>query len=167
MMENPDRGTDQPEAPKWLAGEVGGWVSERLIAPEQAQLILARYGLVDGGESPRSLRQSQIASLVGTIGAVLVGVGVLVIVGANWEAIPRLARIVLLILATLGFYGGGYHLGYGQKTYPGVGKALILVGRTLSEDPGMKVCAEWLKTLVPEAPIRWLPVGDPYWRPTA
>jgi uncharacterized membrane protein len=128
MKDYPDRGTEQPEAPKWLAGEVGGWVRERLIAPEQAQMILARYGLVDGGESPRSLRQSQIASLVGTVGAVLVGVGVLVIVGANWEAIPRLARLVLLILATLGFYSGGYHLGYGRKTYPGVGKALILVG---------------------------------------
>ena len=44
-------------------------------------------------------------------------------------------------------------------------KALILVGRTLSEDPGMKVCAQWLETIVPEAPVRWLPAGDPYWRP--
>ena len=44
-------------------------------------------------------------------------------------------------------------------------KALILVGRTLSEDPGMNVCAQWLGTIVPEAPVRWLPAGDPYWRP--
>ena len=46
-------------------------------------------------------------------------------------------------------------------------KALILIGRTLSEDPGMKVCAQWLETIVPEAPVRWLPAGDPYWRPSA
>jgi putative NIF3 family GTP cyclohydrolase 1 type 2 len=46
-------------------------------------------------------------------------------------------------------------------------KALILIGRTLSEDPGMKVCAQWLETIVPEAPVRWLPAGDPYWRPAA
>ena len=46
-------------------------------------------------------------------------------------------------------------------------KALILVGRTLSEDPGMKVCAQWLETIVPEAPVRWLAAGDPYWRPAA
>ena len=44
-------------------------------------------------------------------------------------------------------------------------KALILVGRTLSEDPGMKVCAQWLEAVVPEAPVRWLGAGDPYWRP--
>ena len=44
-------------------------------------------------------------------------------------------------------------------------KGFIMLGRVLSEDPGMNVCAEWLKTLVPEAPVRWLPAGDPYWRP--
>ncbi len=44
-------------------------------------------------------------------------------------------------------------------------KGMIMLGRILSEDPGMNVCAEWLKTLVPEVPVQWLPTGDPYWRP--
>ena len=44
-------------------------------------------------------------------------------------------------------------------------KALILVGRVLSEDPGMQVCADWLKTLIPGVPVRHIAVGDPYWRP--
>ena len=44
-------------------------------------------------------------------------------------------------------------------------KALILVGRVLSEDPGMQVCADWLKTVVPGVPVRHIAVGDPYWRP--
>jgi len=34
-------------------------------------------------------------------------------------------------------------------------KALILVGRTLSEDPGMKVCAQWLETIVPGSISTW------------
>lgn len=46
-------------------------------------------------------------------------------------------------------------------------KALILIGRTLSEDAGMKLCARWLGTLLPETPVGWLPAGDPYWRPAA
>jgi putative NIF3 family GTP cyclohydrolase 1 type 2 len=46
-------------------------------------------------------------------------------------------------------------------------KALILIGRTLSEDAGMNVCARWLESIVPEAPVRWMPAGDPYWRPSA
>jgi putative NIF3 family GTP cyclohydrolase 1 type 2 len=44
-------------------------------------------------------------------------------------------------------------------------KGLIMLGRLLSEEPGMDLCAEWLKKLVPEVPVRWLPAGDPYWRP--
>jgi len=44
-------------------------------------------------------------------------------------------------------------------------KGFIMLGRVLSEDPGMNVCAQWLKTLIPEAPVRWIPAGDPYWRP--
>jgi putative NIF3 family GTP cyclohydrolase 1 type 2 len=47
----------------------------------------------------------------------------------------------------------------------GQAKGLIMLGRVLSEEPGMNVCAEWLKKLIPEAPVRWLPAGDPYWRP--
>jgi hypothetical protein len=50
-------------------------------------------------------------------------------------------------------------LAAGQK------KGLIMLGRVLSEEPGMNVCAEWLKKLIPEAPVQWLPAGDPYWRP--
>jgi putative NIF3 family GTP cyclohydrolase 1 type 2 len=44
-------------------------------------------------------------------------------------------------------------------------KGMIMLGRVMSEDPGMNACAAWLKTLVPEVPVQWLPAGDPYWRP--
>jgi putative NIF3 family GTP cyclohydrolase 1 type 2 len=44
-------------------------------------------------------------------------------------------------------------------------KGLILIGHWVSEDQGMRVCAEWLKTFVPEVPIAWIPAGDPFWRP--
>jgi len=55
---------------------------------------------------------------------------------------------------------------YAQDTVAsGEKKGLIMLGRVLSQDPGMNVCAEWLKTLIPEVPVRWLPAGDPYWRP--
>jgi putative NIF3 family GTP cyclohydrolase 1 type 2 len=45
-------------------------------------------------------------------------------------------------------------------------KSLTLLGRIVSEDPGMQLCAQWLKTLVPEVASTWISVGDPYWRPT-
>lgn len=44
-------------------------------------------------------------------------------------------------------------------------KGMILLGRVMSEEPGMKVCADWVKTLVPEVSVSWMAAGDPYWRP--
>jgi putative NIF3 family GTP cyclohydrolase 1 type 2 len=44
-------------------------------------------------------------------------------------------------------------------------KGLILIGRLVSEDPGMQVCARWLGTIVPEVRATAIPAGDPYWRP--
>ena len=58
---------------------------------------------------------------------------------------------------------GGIRPGYsGERTEEG----FITIGRVLSEDPGMEVCAQWLKTLVPEAPVRCafppaIPIGGP------
>jgi len=49
----------------------------------------------------------------------------------------------------------------------GAGKGLIALGRLVSEEPGMKACAEWIKSFVPELPVESIPVGDPYWNPAA
>lgn len=55
---------------------------------------------------------------------------------------------------------------YARDTVTAGGKkGLILIGRVLSEEPSMNVCARWLKAVVPEVMTSWMPVGDPYWRP--
>ena len=49
--------------------------------------------------------------------------------------------------------------------FAGLKKGFISIGRVVNEAPGMQVCADWLRTIVPEVPIRFIPAGDPYWRP--
>jgi putative NIF3 family GTP cyclohydrolase 1 type 2 len=44
-------------------------------------------------------------------------------------------------------------------------KGMIAVGRVVSEEPGMRACAAWLRTLITEVPVDAIAVGDPYWRP--
>jgi len=44
-------------------------------------------------------------------------------------------------------------------------KGLILIGHWVSEDQGMRLCADWLKSFVTEVPVEWIPAGDPFWRP--
>ncbi len=51
--------------------------------------------------------------------------------------------------------------------FSGQRKGLVLVGRVVSEDPGMAACARWLGSIVTEVPVRHVAAGDPYWRPTA
>ena len=53
-----------------------------------------------------------------------------------------------------------------DKVTAGEKKSLILLGRVLSENPGMNQCAKWLKDIVPEIRTTWIPVDDPYWRPS-
>jgi putative NIF3 family GTP cyclohydrolase 1 type 2 len=43
-------------------------------------------------------------------------------------------------------------------------RGLVTIGRVVSEDPGMRACAAWLKTVVRDVPANWIPVGDLYWR---
>jgi putative NIF3 family GTP cyclohydrolase 1 type 2 len=42
-------------------------------------------------------------------------------------------------------------------------KGLIVLGHVLSEQWGMKYAAEWLTGFVPEVPVRFVPIIEPYW----
>jgi putative NIF3 family GTP cyclohydrolase 1 type 2 len=52
-----------------------------------------------------------------------------------------------------------------DAVHAGQPKGLVLVGRVVSEEPGMRACADWLTSFVSEAPVRHIAAGDPYWRP--
>jgi putative NIF3 family GTP cyclohydrolase 1 type 2 len=44
-------------------------------------------------------------------------------------------------------------------------RVLVTVGRVVSEDPGMRACTQWLKTVFRQVPAKWIGAEDPYWRP--
>jgi len=46
-------------------------------------------------------------------------------------------------------------------------KGLIVLGHVLSEQWGMDFCADWLKGLVKEVPVRFVPLIEPYWNPAS
>jgi putative NIF3 family GTP cyclohydrolase 1 type 2 len=46
----------------------------------------------------------------------------------------------------------------------GRNKALVILGHVVSEQSGMKYCAEWLKGFVSEVPIDFVPAAEPFWR---
>ena len=44
-------------------------------------------------------------------------------------------------------------------------KALIILGHVVSEQAGMRYCAEWLRTFVKEVPVELIAAPEPYWSP--
>ena len=44
-------------------------------------------------------------------------------------------------------------------------KALIVLGHVVSEQAGMKYCAEWLTGFVPEVPVKFIAAAEPFWLP--
>jgi putative NIF3 family GTP cyclohydrolase 1 type 2 len=47
----------------------------------------------------------------------------------------------------------------------GMKKALFVLGHVVSEQAGMKLCAEWLKSFITEVPIEFVAAAEPFWRP--
>jgi uncharacterized membrane protein len=113
-----------------LRQELEQWQREGLLRRDQVETLLGRYGLLPG-ETPRTLRRSRIANVVAVLGAVLVGVGVILLIGANWQYMSKWIRLALLICATAGCYHAGYRMAFQSRTYPKVGMALLLLGSLL------------------------------------
>ena len=84
-----------------LRRETRRWVDEGLVEPFQAERILNRYGtsLSDAGPSALGL-------LTGLAG-LFAGLALLLLVSANWEQLPRLARFAGLVTLTAALNGWG------------------------------------------------------------
>jgi putative NIF3 family GTP cyclohydrolase 1 type 2 len=91
-------------------------------------------------------------------------------VGAIWGRATQIPAISLvnepIDVALLGYSFEWEIVEYVQDMIStGAKKGLILLGETRSEDAGMKYCAEWLKTFLPEIPVQHIPGVEPYWNP--
>ena len=52
-----------------------------------------------------------------------------------------------------------------DASFEGRHKALILVGHTSSEQPGMENCAAWLKTFIKDVPVGYIAAAEFFWAP--
>jgi len=65
------------------------------------------------------------------IGSVLVGIGAILFIAANWQQIPHLVKIFSLMALTLAAAYGGYYLEYENKNYPKTGSSLMFLSTML------------------------------------
>jgi len=73
----------------WLHREIVDWLQGGLITPAQGQTLRARYPLAGYPGLGRSL--------LSALGAVIFGLGVILLVAYNWQAMHRFAKLALLL----------------------------------------------------------------------
>lgn len=93
-----------------------------LITPEQADAVAAHFRL-----SPREPRNYLLIAF-SALGGLLVLAGVVLLVSANWEAIPPLAKQISCAALMLAFWAAGLCFLLGKNPRPFVGEALCFVG---------------------------------------
>ena len=79
----------------------------------------------------------------------------------NATAASRLMPKVDLILAGEQREWEGIYYAH-DTVVNGQAKAMVTLGHAVSEDPGMKLCADWLKTFISDLPVDWIPAGEPF-----
>lgn len=104
-----------------LQQEIGKWLAEGLISPATAEDLRQRYPV-----QKRSMTQT-----LALLGSILLGIGVILFFAANWDVMPRILKITVVVLSFSLSYLVGYYLRHHKKTYPKVGYALICLGSIL------------------------------------
>ncbi|NEN83677.1 DUF2157 domain-containing protein [Paenibacillus elgii] len=81
---------------KWLEKETPIWVERGIVTREQADQLLSMYET-----------KNHAVGLLPILGSILVGLGILSFIAANWQDIPQLVRLAMIVLLMIGFYAGG------------------------------------------------------------
>jgi uncharacterized membrane protein len=94
-----------------------------LISEEQRRKIIKHFQLKEEG--------GKFLAIISVVGALLIVGGIILLISANWEEIPRGVKIAAGLLLMLGARGGGWWLREVQGKYRKSGEALHLVGSGL------------------------------------
>ncbi len=81
-----------------------------------------RLRIIDAYE-PREEGMNYIRIIL-TIGAILVGLGIISFIASNWQEIGKAFKLTILVLAFLGFASSGRYL---EESYPRTGRSLVYI----------------------------------------
>ncbi|MFL2627868.1 MAG: DUF2157 domain-containing protein [Dehalococcoidia bacterium] len=105
------------------------FVQQGIITNGQEDSILQYYGvtkdILDKGNS-----YSRLIIILSTLGAALVGLGVVLLIGANWNSIPHLLKIIMSVLSVILANYIGYWLKY-KTIYKRIGASIFFLAAFL------------------------------------
>jgi len=109
---------------QWLMEQIEVWVARGLISREQADGIRRLYP-----EPKAGLPWGAI--IFSGIGAVILGLGVILLFAYNWEAMPKAAKLAVIFAALAGAHGTGLALFRCDDWRRQIGEAVCLLGTML------------------------------------
>lgn len=98
-------------------------VSDKIIPQSVANDILSRYTVEQSKAG-----EHKFLHIFTTIGAIVTGIWIILLVWANWKSLEPFTKTILLIGATLWFYAIWYYMRYVKQNFDKTGEALILLG---------------------------------------
>jgi uncharacterized membrane protein len=109
---------------KWLRDEIALWVNEGIIGPDQGTALKRRYPAPAEGTAWGRI-------IFFSIGAILFGLGVILIFAYNWEKMHKFVKLAVIFAALIGAHGAGYWLKRPQSQFQTAGEGLHLLGTML------------------------------------
>ncbi len=106
-----------------LCIEIRSWLQEGLISGETGEALLTRY--------PVQASEQRMIAVMLVLGAILVGLGALLFIGANWHLIPAVWKLPIILAAVIGAHAAGWRCAYEPGTRPRLGAAFMLLGSLL------------------------------------
>ncbi len=106
---------------RWLRGEIEAWREDGLIDQSLAATLLERY--------PLSSAERGWGRLVfSAIGAILIGLGVILFFAYNWEELPKAAKLFLVASGLLASHGAGLWLARSGKHPRSLSEGMHVIG---------------------------------------
>jgi len=114
-----------------LKREMEKWEREKIISQDQIKAIVDWYLNIQRTKKPATLF-SRLIKIFSTLGAILIGLGIILWIAANIRTYPPSFYLFILVSITLLFYWKGWDFKYRKKTSPRLGESLIFLGTLLT-----------------------------------
>jgi uncharacterized membrane protein len=113
---------------RWLLTEIDRWKAEGVVSSEQADQLRARYN--QPPVAAAAIKESVPWGLLvfATAGAIVIGLGVILLFAYNWEEIPKAGKLALVFLAVIASHAGGIRLLSTSGWRVKFGEAILALG---------------------------------------
>ncbi len=96
----------------WLEKELNTWCDEDILTRDSASIILSQYETK--AEISRRKRNKVVLTLM-SLAALLMGLAALLLIGYNWQEMPRSLKLLTVFGTLSAVYSGGFYLRYYGK----------------------------------------------------